>query len=212
MLSFRFLGIPVFVQPWFWITMALIGGALRANDSASILMTLMFVLAGFISILCHEIGHALMIRKYRFPTEIHLVAFGGFARFPSGQLERKQSFLVTAAGPALQFVLGIIALIALQLISVPEGSLLQALLVYLMLVSFFWSILNCLPVYPLDGGQMLSSILGPQRSKIVHLIGVFVSVAIGLFAFFVMRAWILMLFMGFFAYQNWQQYQNTVKR
>lgn len=106
MFSFRLFNIPVHVHPWFWVTLALIGGGLRANDTLSMLLVVMFVLAGFISILVHELGHASMIRKYGLPTEIHLVAFGGFARYPSGQLNRKQSFLVTAAGPGIQLALG----------------------------------------------------------------------------------------------------------
>ncbi|MGB0257063.1 MAG: metalloprotease [Coraliomargarita sp.] len=206
MFRFRLFNIPVFVHPWFWITLALIGSGVAKNG---FLYLAMFVLAGFVSILVHEFGHALMIRKYGLPTEVHLVAFGGFARHPAGQLDRKQSFLVTAAGPAIQFVLGIVAVILLQVLPFPEGSLLQIALSFMALVSFVWSILNCLPIHPMDGGQMLAAVLGPQRAPLVHLIGIVTAVAIGLLAFFVLNALILLLFMGFFAYQNWQQYQAS---
>ena len=209
MLRFRLFNIPVFVHPWFWLTLALIGGGLRANNTTAFIEVAMFVLAGFVSVLVHEFGHALMIRKYGLPTEVHLVAFGGFARHPAGQLDRKQSFLVTAAGPAIQFVLGIVAVILLQVLPFPEGSLLQIALSFMALVSFVWSILNCLPIHPMDGGQMLAAVLGPQRAPLVHLIGIVTAVAIGLLAFFVLNALILLLFMGFFAYQNWQQYQAS---
>lgn len=90
MLRFRLFNIPVFVHPWFWLTLALIGGGLRANDTTALIEVAMFVLAGFVSVLVHEFGHALMIKKYRLPTEVHLVAFGGFARYPAGHLNRKQ--------------------------------------------------------------------------------------------------------------------------
>ncbi len=56
MLSFNLFGIPVRILPWFWITMALIGGGLGANDSLSILLVLVFILAGLISILVHELA------------------------------------------------------------------------------------------------------------------------------------------------------------
>ena len=69
--------------------MALIGGGLSANDSQSILNMVMFIIAGFISIMVHELGHALMVRKYGLPTAITLQAFGGYASFPAGQLSRK---------------------------------------------------------------------------------------------------------------------------
>lgn len=212
MLSFRLFNIPVHVQPWFWLTLVLIGGGLGANNAEAIMIVGMFVLAGFISILVHEFGHALMIKKYRLPTEVHLVAFGGFARYPAGQLGRKESFLVTAAGPAIQIALGVIALIILRNVPVPQGSLLHYMLLYLVWVSFVWAILNCLPVYPLDGGQMLAAIMGPNRIKTVFLIGIIVSIAVGLIAFLLLQAWLLLIFMGFFAYQNWQQYANAPKK
>ena len=212
MFSFRLFQIPVHVHPWFWLTLALIGGGLRAHDAASMVIVLMFVLAGFISILVHELGHASMIRKYGLPTEIHLVAFGGFARYPQGYLNRKQSFLVTAAGPGIQFALGMLALVILQVVPIPEASMLRVMLHYLVLVSFFWSILNCLPIHPLDGGQMLAAVLGPQRVRLVHLTGMAVAAFIGLAAFLWLHAWILLIFMGLFAYQNWQQYQACAKR
>ena len=105
MLSFRLFGIPVRIEPWFWVILALIGGGLRANDALSMLWVLLFVLAGFISILVHELGHALTVRKFGLSPAITLIAFGGYASFPAGRLTRKQSFLVTAAGPGVQCLL-----------------------------------------------------------------------------------------------------------
>jgi Zn-dependent protease len=209
MLHFRIFNFQVHVQIWFWLTLGLIGGGLRANDTHSMLAVLMFVLAGFISILVHELGHAFMIRKFGLPTEIHLVAFGGFATFPSGRLGRKESFIVTAAGPAVQFVLGLIALALLMTLPIPEGSLMLSLLGALLWVSIAWSVLNCLPIFPLDGGQMLSAILGPQRQHTTYLVGMIVSLVIGALAFLLFGLLLLTLFMGYFAYQNWQSYQSA---
>jgi hypothetical protein len=61
----------------------------------------LFVLAGFISVLIHELGHALTGRLFKAQTAITLHAFGGFAVFPSARFTRWQDFLVTAAGPAV---------------------------------------------------------------------------------------------------------------
>ena len=47
MIQFSILGIPVRVEPWFWITMAFIGGGLHAVNSTDILLVLVFVFAGF---------------------------------------------------------------------------------------------------------------------------------------------------------------------
>ena len=209
MLQFSILGIPVRVEPWFWITMAFIGGGLHATNSTDILLVLVFVFAGFLSIMIHELGHALTIRIYGLPAAITLQAFGGYASFPVGKLDRKQSFVVTAAGPVLQFVFGVLLIVLVPSISIPEGSLFLPFLRDLIWVSIAWSILNCLPVYPMDGGQMMAAILGPKRQHNVHLISSIVAVIIGVAGYLYLGTILLPIFMALFAWQNWQSYQAT---
>ncbi len=208
MFSFNLFTIPIRVEPWFWLTMVFLGGGLHAQDSSDILSVIIFVLAGFISILVHELGHALTIRKYGLPTEITLHGFGGYATFPPGRLSRTQSFLVTAAGPGLQMILALLIYVFSRLIPIPQSSLLNVLVGNLILVSVFWAILNCIPVYPLDGGQMMAAILGPRREHLVYLISIFVAVFIGLSFFIAYKQSLLPIFMGLFAWQNWQLHQN----
>jgi Zn-dependent protease len=210
MIHFTILGIPVRVEPWFWLTMALIGESFRTADgSTGIMHTVAFVFAGFLSILIHELGHALTIRKYGLPTSITLQAFGGYAAYPAGRLSRKQSFWVTFAGPAVQLTLGVLLIFLARAISIPDGSLFEPFLVYLISVSIFWAIFNCFPIYPMDGGHMLGALLGPQRQKIVHIIGIICSIALALAGYFMLQSFFLPIFMGLFAYQNWQALQAT---
>ena len=209
MIQFSILGIPVRVEPWFWITMAFIGGGLHATNSTDILLVLVFVFAGFLSIMIHELGHALTIRRYGLPAAITLQAFGGYASFPVGKLDRKQSFVVTAAGPVLQFVFGVLLIVLVPSISIPEGSLFLPFLRDLIWVSIAWSILNCLPVYPMDGGQMMAAILGPKKQHNVHLISSIVAVIIGVAGYLYLGTILLPIFMAFFAWQNWQSYQAS---
>ena len=209
MIQFSILGIPVRVEPWFWITMAFIGGGLHVVNSTDILLVLVFVFAGFLSIMIHELGHALTIRKYGLPAAITLRAFGGYASFPEGKLDRKQSFVVTAAGPALQFVFGVLLIVLAPSISIPEGSLFLPFLRDLIWVSIAWSILNCLPVYPMDGGQMMAAILGPKKQHNVHLISSIVAVIIGVAGYLYLGTILLPIFMALFAWQNWQSYQAS---
>ena len=211
MLRFNILGIPVQVQPWFWITMALIGGAFGASSSIEILLVLVFMFAGFLSIMVHELGHAVMIRRFGLPTAITLHAFGGFATFPAGRLNRKQSFAVTAAGPGVQFALGILLIAFANVITIPEGSLFLPFLFNLIWVSIVWSVLNCLPIYPMDGGQMLAAVLGPSNQRYVHLIGAICAAAIGLAGYFLLNTILLPIFMALFAWQNWQAFQGPAR-
>jgi Zn-dependent protease len=209
MIRFSILGIPVTVQPWFWLTMLFIGGGFYASSSLEIMRVAVFAFAGFLSILIHELGHALMIRKYGLPTAITLQAFGGFASYPSGHLDRKQSFLVTAAGPGVQFAFGILLVLLANLIQASGGPLFVHFLRSLIVVSLIWSVLNCVPVYPLDGGQMLAAVLGPQKQRYVHLISAGVAVAIGLAGYVFLGTILLPIFMAFFAWSNWQSFQTA---
>jgi len=191
--------------------MAFIGGGLHAANSIDILLVFVFVFAGFLSILVHELGHAVMIRKYGLPTAITLQAFGGYASYPAGRLNRKQSFIVTAAGPAVQFALGVLLIILARNLSIPEGSLFFPFLRDLIWVSIAWSILNCLPVYPMDGGQMMAAVLGPKKQHYVHLISAIVAVAVGIAGYLFFGTILLPIFMALFAWQNWQAYQASAR-
>ena len=119
MIQFNLFGVNVRVEIWFWVILAVIGGGLQASNTEDLLLVAMFVLAGFISVLVHEMGHALMIRKYGQPTQVVLSAFGGYASYPAGALTRKKSFLVTAAGPVAQ--LGFAGLIIIVTNYLPKG-------------------------------------------------------------------------------------------
>ena len=207
MIQFSLFGIPVRVEPIFWLTLALIGGGLSARDSESLLVVALFVLAGFVSVLIHEMGHALMIRKFKLPTQVVLAAFGGYATYPPGILTRKQSFIVTAAGPGIQLVFGIAVLIISSFLPL-EPSHLVTFIRYLIGVSIIWALFNCLPIYPMDGGQMLASILGPRRVRAVHITGLVCAALIAVLALMGRQVFIA-VFMGLFAWQNYQLLQQN---
>jgi len=203
MVRFSIFGIPVQVQPFFWITLVIIGGALGATTASAILQVGIFVLAGFISILIHELGHALTARKFGATSEITLQAFGGYAAYSGVRLTRPQSFAVTAAGPAVQILLGMALLFSFQFL--PELNPNAGYFLWsLMEISLVWAVLNLLPVLPLDGGQMLNAMLGPQRIKITLWITIIVSVLVGLILFVRTQSVLFPIFLGMFAWQAFQ--------
>jgi Zn-dependent protease len=159
--------------------------------------------------LIHELGHATAIRRYQLPTSITLWAFGGYATFPPNRLTRLQSFLVTIAGPGVQLLAGILALFLGRLLPIPEGSLFGPFLGNFVLVSVVWAVLNCLPVYPMDGGQMLSAVLGPSRQRLVYLLSAVTALMVGLAGYAYLGTILLPIFMALFAWQNWQSYRQT---
>lgn len=212
MIRFSLFGIPVQVQPFFWITLALIGGAIDADSSEAIFRLGLFLLAGFISVLVHELGHALTARRFGAYTEIVLQAFGGYASYTGARMTRTQSFLITAAGPAIQIALGVIALLFLTKLPNLNPNM-DHFLVVLMWISFIWAIINLLPVLPLDGGQMLSAVLGPQRIRITLWVTIVVSVVTSVLAHLYLQQFIntflFAIFFGFFAWQAWKALQET---
>jgi len=209
MIQFKLFNIPVRIEPWFFITLLFIGGGLRATSAQDWIGVAIFIFAGFLSILVHELGHALTIRKFGQPTTIALVSFGGYASHPQNVFTRPQSFLVTAAGPVIQIALGLLAFAILRFAPIPETSLLLVYLLYLGWISIIWAVFNCFPIFPLDGGRMLAAVLGDKRQKVVHGTGIVFSAAIAVLAFQYLGSWIISLFMIYFIWLNWQGMQGT---
>ncbi len=212
MIRFLIFKIPVEVQPFFWVTLIILGGALHADSSAEIFRILLFVIAGFISILVHELGHALSARVYGANSRITLQAFGGYAAFSGVQLTRRQSFLVTAAGPAIQITLGLLVMLVLRALPEQTNQNGTYFLGILMMISFFWAILNLLPVVPLDGGQMLSALLGPARMKITLWISIIVAITAGILIYTTTGSFLFPIFLAMFAWQAFQALKEDTWR
>jgi len=208
MIQFSLFRISVTVQPFFWLVMALFGFMITGGETggSGLLNVALFIMAAFISILVHELGHALTIKKYKLPTEIVLQGLGGYATYPAGILNRKQNWLVSAAGPAAQIALGIVAFFIYK--AMPDTQI-KIFGFYLYFFSLLWAIFNCLPIYPLDGGKMLSSILGPKRERGVYITGIVLSVIIGILAYQLTGSFYNVMLAGFLGYTNWQLLQQT---
>ena len=190
-LNFRLLGVRVRVVPWFWLVAMLLGWNLtRVGDQQAMYLTL-WIAAVFLSILIHEMGHALAMRYYGIDSYIILYQFGGLAvpdRHSSSMGYGSRSkgedpisqIVISAAGPAGQLSLALAIVLVLRLtgfalrfevpyleyvISVREGTPidsvpLEFVLFFFILISVLWALLNLLPVYPLDGGQIVRNIFG----------------------------------------------------
>jgi stage IV sporulation protein FB len=165
------------------------------------------VIAGFISILIHELGHTLLQRKFGARAEIVLYAMGGLA-IPDRSFTRVQQIIISLGGPFLQIAVG---LVAWQVIEHSSGDAwyVRAFFVSFMLVSIFWGLLNLLPIYPLDGGQVLKGILGPRRERFAYLVGMLCAAALCIYVLTRPNpsAWNAIL-CGLFAWDNFQRWQG----
>lgn len=163
-LTFRLGRFPVRVHPLFWLSMALIG---QSAFQLGFQHGLVWIACGFVSILVHELGHALAMRRYGSPAYIELFAFGGVtvASYPSQNPWRRMA--IAAAGPAAG--LGLLGIVWGSNQIVPWAAdgpaILKSLYLFLIMINLFWTLLNLLPVWPLDGSKILREVLVIQRSR-----------------------------------------------
>jgi Zn-dependent protease len=235
MIRFSIFGIPVEVQPFFWVTTALLGGAIYARTRYEILAMLLFMIAAFISILIHELGHAITGRKLGGgAAKIELVAFGGLAYSIGGRFDRMGNFWRIFAGPGAGFAFLLVILAFLSMIfgvtdvwgftqwtlfgvypkfqidsSLSEylsnKTFVFILLRHLLWINFWWGVINLLPVMPLDGGQIANLLVTPQRR--VHLIGLVTAAAMTGLAFFWLDSVYMGILFGFLAWKNYEAMQ-----
>lgn len=158
-LRFRLLGIPVRVHPIFWLST----GFMVWGDG-NLPFVAIGVLSIFVSILVHELGHALVIRRYGYPSEIVLYFFCGYAT--SSHFPFRRAVAVSAAGPAAGLLLG--GLVYLIRSVLPTSLLVEyPLMSYgfrmLLFAGIIVNVLNLIPCLPLDGGQIMSAVVRHYR-------------------------------------------------
>lgn len=118
-------------------------------------------LAFFLSVLLHELSHALLALRYGMPVpSITLFIFGGVSNIAAEMKSARQEFFVAAAGPGMSLFLAL----ALGVIAVLVGGDIGEVLLYLASVNALLGVFNLLPGFPLDGGRVFRSIIW-ARSK-----------------------------------------------
>lgn len=120
---------------------------------------LSIVVAFIGSTLLHELGHAFAFRHYGCTSAITVHGFGGMtSSYDAHGLTHKEHIVVSLAGPLAQLLLiGAPLLIALPFSDFDP--LVEIVVYVLVLVNVGWALANLLPIYPLDGGQVLYRML-----------------------------------------------------
>lgn len=165
-LRFSLFGIPVRVTPMFWLGSVILGwGAMELGPP----FLLMWVLICFVSILVHEMGHALVARWLGCDViEAALYLMGGVAVYlPGRSYTQGKAILIALAGPAAGFILwGLMAFVfqgpLLDLsdrhLDRSATSLIEFGIRQWLFINLVWGLVNLLPVLPLDGGRVLQGI------------------------------------------------------
>lgn len=206
---FRVAGIPVRIEPLFWLVAVFI--AYNLGDARLIIMWVGVVL---VSVLVHELGHAIALKGFGQPSSIVLHGFGGVTR-SRGRLSKARSIIVTLAGP----------LSALLLLGLPAYLLrerefgldayrsagnvfgLWPIIVFAAYVNIWWSIANLLPIRPLDGGNVMTELIGVQKAR---LLSVVVGAAAAVWAYtHADQLQYAAFFAGFLAFINFSEHRKA---
>ena len=240
MLRFTIFGIPVEVEPWFWLTGAILGGgfhALGSNDPNAFMWVAAWMIICFISVLVHELGHAVTgIRLAGGSTWIKLWAMGGLAYHQGSRFTQKTRALMILAGPGAGICLFLLVA-AIMMVLWPNGVGLEILWRWMILnqnpnelsrealivfadnipkmrvfdifvwINFWWSMVNLLPVYPLDGGQLVGCYM--KSRKTLHKIGMITGVVVAALGIIYLGSLYVALLFGYLAYQNYLGYQQA---
>ncbi|MDJ0652465.1 MAG: site-2 protease family protein [Simkaniaceae bacterium] len=203
--------IPVKISPFFFVTAALIGYLNSSQMSHPLILTLIWVGVIFVSILVHEYGHALTSRYFGQKPWIQLVGFGGLT-YPEGpRLRGWREFLVVFNGPVFGFFLFLLCLCLLST-KFFENLYVLATLKICAQVNFFWTIVNLMPVMPLDGGQLLrvvlESVFGARGLKYAVFTSMLLACACSLF-FFLIGSFLFGAFFFLFTFQNFASWRKS---
>ncbi len=176
-LRFSLFGIPVRVTPMFWLGSVIFGW--KAMEWGGPPFLLMWVLVCFVSILVHEMGHALVARWLGcYNVETALYMMGGVATYrPGREYTQGKSILISLAGPGAGFILWglmeyVFATPILRFADAkldPKATELIAFgVIQWLYVNLWWGLVNLLPVLPLDGGNVCRGVclsISPFRGE-----------------------------------------------
>jgi Zn-dependent protease len=181
---FQIFGITVYLH-WSWFLLALVQIQIRRDLFDSITWDVLSYLTLFLIVLTHEFGHALACRSVGGKAnQIVLWPLGGVAYVSPPQRPGAQLWSI-AAGPLVNVIL-VPVLSILWWIAVAAGWSDTNHDVYMYVVVIWYInlvllVFNMLPIYPLDGGQILRSLLwfflGRARSLMVACILGFIGAA-----------------------------------
>lgn len=234
-LNFSIAGIRVRVHPLFWVIAILLG-----SSSTNLFNILMWMFVVFVSILVHELGHAFAFRRFGQDSYIILHFAGGLtvpesspfadSYYNQVRLTPNQNIFISLAGPFAGFLLvPIMVLLGMALggkptlnllfgfIPIPfvimpyNMGLLNTLFYAFVIINVFWGIVNLLPIFPLDGGNVARYTL-IQTDPIDGLrkslwLSVIVGALIAILGFVFLKSIYMAFLFGFLAFQSYQMLQ-----
>ena len=211
----RIAGIPIYLDMMFVLVLLIFTYPYFTAGSTQAMSAGFVIVVGLLlSILLHELGHAIAGRLFNaHVSHIDLTGLGGVAHFErSLPRSAPARSIIYLAGPLVNFGLwhGLgwltteAALMGSPMLALPLAVLATA--------NFYLMCFNLLPAYPLDGGLTLDAWLGALLGatwsvRIVACLGLAVAAAVALYA---LPTGVFLLFVAFFLAQaNWEALQSV---
>ena len=119
----------------------------------------------FVSILLHEIGHAVVALRHGIGVRsITLFVFGGVAQMEKDPEDGWTEFKIAAVGPVVSLALAALFYLgtALPFLGNAGGAVAR----YLALINLTLALFNLIPAFPLDGGRLLRGLLWKPAGKL----------------------------------------------
>jgi Zn-dependent protease len=225
-MKFRLLRIPYEAQLWFFVMLIFLNLQRLDGFSGYPLFATVIFIEGMamvaVSVIVHELGHCWAYRHYEQEPSVVLWGLGGLT-YGQFRLEPKKSILVSVAGPATaMLLLGVPGFVLERVLfhGVYFYGDLSAIPVFvvrdLWWFAFLWSLVNLLPILPLDGGHIAEALLelrhGEPRKHTAQFISMVTGIIFGVFALLVLGSASIMLFGFVLALLNgipwWQERNN----
>ena len=178
---FRIRGILLSVHFSFFIFLAFI--AQRGWDEAGatgLIWSVATLVTFFTCVVLHELGHSFTAMHYGIGVRrILLMPIGGMAEMDDIPRQPRREFLITLAGPLVNFAIAAVLWAVLWQIDLPEEVPAYSAAGFaseLLLWNLAMGIFNLLPALPMDGGRMLRALLA---TRMPYLKATFVAVSVG---------------------------------
>lgn len=172
-MAFSLGGIPVRVRLTFLILALFLGS--RESNPAKVAIWVGIV---FVSVLVHELGHAVVSKAFGLAPQIELHGMGGTtSSHGAANVGRARSVAISLAGPFAGFFLAALVYGANRLGIVPKHDFAAFALWSALWVNVGWGIFNLFPIMPLDGGNVMRHVLewltkgrGERPARVVSIV------------------------------------------
>ena len=204
-MSVRLFGFDIEITIGFWLTALVFGMGYLATEP---LFLLVIALVLLISILAHELGHALAFKAFGVRSTIRLHFLGG-ATMPTIilPLSRVKNVIVSLAGPCAGFMVAIGFYVLSRTVPI-ENPGISKFVGQMIWANTWWSLFNLAPVLPLDGGHVVEHALGPKRYRITLGVSALAGTVLALL-FLMSGSMIAVMIFGFAAVQSFIQLREV---